>query len=296
MHKKVSVMILTYNSSEFIAETIDSVLIQDYQNYEIIIGDDGSSDDTIKIIKHYQKKNTIPITLIESTENNGITHNFNKCLDACNGEYIFLLGGDDVFLQGKIRNQVEYMDKNPNIAISYHDVSVFNSIDNKHLYLYNKDRHGFHSGNVEILVTQGTFNCGCATAVRNLDLPRCDIEIRYSSDWLWYMEILAKSGKQIGFFDGIFAKYRRHSRNITSISKISIQASEVFLSLEKIVKKHPALNYYYEIAHAERSFVFSLKYLLSGNPKDALHHIKSLRTFCKGALYFAKRRLLRRVC
>jgi glycosyltransferase involved in cell wall biosynthesis len=293
--KKASVLILTYNSSKFIAETLDSVLNQEYPNFEIVIGDDCSTDNTVKIIQSYQKISSQSIQLIASMENKGITSNFNKCLDLCTGDYIFLLGGDDIFLPGKIQAQISYMENNKDIFISYHDVDVFNSCDQRHLYFYNKDRHGFHFGNVEKLLLQGTFNCGCSTAIRNINLPYCDIEIKYSSDWLWYMEILAKSGKKIGYFDGVYAKYRRHSGNITTTSKVEMQAAEVFLTLEKIIKKYPPLKHQYKIARAERGFVFLLKYLISGDFKRSTSHIDSIWSFIAGAFYFAKRRILKRI-
>jgi glycosyltransferase involved in cell wall biosynthesis len=221
--------------------------------------------------------------------------NFNKCLDQCTGDYIFLLGGDDIFLPGKIKRQVDFMEENPDVFISYHDVSVFNSEKNKHLYFYNKDKHGFHSGDVAILVTQGTFNCGCATAIRNINIPRCDLEIKYSSDWLWYMNILANNGKKIDYFDGIYSKYRRHSKNITSMSKIDCQFYEVFTSLNKIIKTNPELRSQYQVAYSERIFAFSIKYLLAGSFDGFFKCVKSPWVYFKGFYYFFNRFLFNRV-
>ena len=296
MEKKVSIIILTFNSGEFIRETLESVLSQDYDNYELIVGDDCSVDDTVAIVGSYRERFGGRLKLIAGQENEGISRNFNKCLRVCTGEYVFLLGGDDIFLPGKISAQVDFMERNQDVSISYHDVSVFNSSDEKHLYFYNKDRHGFHSGNIEVLLTQGTFNCGCSTAVRNINLPYCDTDIRFASDWLWYMEILGSSGKRTAYFEGVYAKYRRHPGNITSVSKVDCQASEVFLSLDKILKKYPLLMPKYRIACAERGFVFALKYFISGDFRRGSLYARPLWKFLVGAYYFAKRRLFKRVC
>ena len=93
---------------EFISHTLDSVLEQDYDDIEIIIGDDASSDGTIEYIKNYSSSSRIPITLIQHDINVGISKNFNDCLRVINGDIIFLLGGDDVFLKDKISKQVKH--------------------------------------------------------------------------------------------------------------------------------------------------------------------------------------------
>lgn len=293
---KVSILVLTFNSSKYIAEALNSVLNQDFKDMEVIVGDDASSDQTVEIVELIKHSTKIPVKLLTANKNMGISLNFNRCLDECNGEYIFLLGGDDVFLPGKIKAQVDFMDANKDIAISYHDVTVFESDSGKHLYFYNKDRHGFHTGNAGELVTQGTFNCGCATAVRNINLPRCDQDIKFASDWLWYVDILADSGKEIRWFSGVYARYRRHDNNITSKSSIDKQYSEVMLTIDKIKDKHPCLASQCRVAYSERRFVFALKYFIENEYLKSFKLTSNPWLFFVGAFYFLKRRLLKRVC
>jgi glycosyltransferase involved in cell wall biosynthesis len=293
---KASIILLAYNSEEYIGEAIESVLNQNCDDYEIIVGDDCSTDNTIKIVEKYKSIKPEIIKISRSKVNQGITSNFNNCLKECVGQYIFLLGGDDVFLPGKLSAQIEFMDENPEVYISYHDVSVFDSKKDKHLYYYNKDKHGFHAGGLSLLVTQGTFNCGCATAVRNINLPYCDLDIKYASDWLWYMDILARSGKKIDYFEGVYSKYRRHSNNITSKSKIDCQFSEVFISLRKVIERNPTLRNEYFVAYSERMFVFSLKYLIAGDFRGFYACFISIKLYLFGAVYFVRRALLKRVC
>lgn len=292
----VSIIILTYNSELFIQETIKSVVDQDYPNMEIIIGDDFSQDDTINLISKTINTSNYDIKLLVSSENKGISENLNSCLKVCTGKYIFLLGGDDLFLPKKISTQVEFMEAHENCFISYHDVSVFNSSTGKELYQFNKDKHGFHTGKSDILVRQGTFNCGCATAIRNNNIPLCNTEIRYASDWLWYIDILESSNGTINYIDGIFSKYRRHSKNVTSINPILLQLEETILTLDICSQKYSTLSNSIKVAKAERLFTFSIKFLLRKKIKLGIKNmIDSFFVDIRSPLFLLSRQLFKKV-
>lgn len=295
MTAKVSVLMLSYNAERFIADAINSVLHQSYRNLEIVIGDDCSSDKTLEVIRAIAHCSKVPILILTSPTNQGITSNFNQCLQHCNGDYIFLLGGDDIYLPDKLAAQVAFMDNNPSIAISYHDVSVFNSDTGRHMYYYNRDRHGFHRGGASLLVTQGTFNCGCATAVRNENLPVADSDVLFSSDWLWYIETLVRSQKRIDYFPGVHARYRRHENNVTGKSHVEQQFKDTFTSLAKVQNRYPELKQDCVLAAAERSAVFGIKHLLAGNWRKGAKCLTQRSAVCTGLYLFLKRRLLKRV-
>lgn len=261
----VSVILTTYNSEKFISETINSVLNQDYPKLEIVCGDDYSIDNTRHFLKSYYNSYPEKIKLVFQNENVGISQNFNSCLDVCEGDYIFLIGGDDIFLPGKLKHQVDFMMKNVDTVISYHDVEVFSSETGHVQYLYS-DRHGFHQGGANTLIANGTFCCGCSIAVRNQNLPKADVRIKYSSDWLWYIDILKLNpGQGINYLPGIFSRYRRHSNNITTAlaKDPSLGFAEECLTFDIITQKYP--EYYSSIFRyrSEREFVYSLKFIMS---------------------------------
>ncbi|HEY0656892.1 MAG TPA: glycosyltransferase family A protein, partial [Pyrinomonadaceae bacterium] len=99
---KVSVIIPNYNYAKYIAETIDSVLAQTYPNLEVIVVDDGSKDDSLKILRSYGDK----ITVIEQ-KNQGVARARNIGTAYSNGEYIAFLDADDVWLPEKLARQME---------------------------------------------------------------------------------------------------------------------------------------------------------------------------------------------
>lgn len=268
----VSVLVLTYNHEAFINDALASIETQDFDDIQVVIGDDASSDTTSKLIDTFENSSRLEFEKIYFEKNVGITKNFNACLAKCTGDFIFLLGGDDIFLPGKISMQVKYMLNNPRVDISYHNVEVFDSDTDKRLYLYN-EIHGKYEGSAEILLKRGTFNCGCSVAVRNKSLPFCDERIKYASDWLWYIDILMKERGNIGYIDGVWSRYRRHCNNITGKSKFDQQYQEVMLSLEIASDKYPLLRRVAKLAIAERKFAFSLKNLMEG------YYFESLKLF-----------------
>ena len=97
----VSVVVVTYNSSHTILETLDSIKEQNYENIELIVSDDHSSDDTVKICKDWMdehKERFIYCQVVESPNNTGVTANVNRGWKASHGEWVKILGGDDLFL------------------------------------------------------------------------------------------------------------------------------------------------------------------------------------------------------
>lgn len=108
----VSVIIPSYNLGKYIGEAIESVLNQTYQNYELIIVDDASSDASVDIIKTYCKKDK-RIKSYYFKENKGACEAFNYGLSKAKGKYICYMGADDVFLPDKLEIQFNFLEENP---------------------------------------------------------------------------------------------------------------------------------------------------------------------------------------
>ncbi len=91
---KVSVIVPVYNSSQYIGETLDSIVNQDFDNYEIIVIDDGSSDDSLEIVNDKLNAANIPNTIIHQ-ENQGVSAARNKGIEVSNGDYLVFVDADD---------------------------------------------------------------------------------------------------------------------------------------------------------------------------------------------------------
>lgn len=124
-----SVIMPAYNCEKYIAEAIESVIKQTYKNWELIIVNDASTDDTEKIIKSYQEKDK-RIKLISLTENQGVANARNTAIQNSEGRYIAFLDADDYWEKEKLQEQITFM-KNKNITFSYHDYKLLNTAKNK---------------------------------------------------------------------------------------------------------------------------------------------------------------------
>lgn len=112
----VSICIPTYNGSKFIAEAMESAINQTYSNLEIIVSDDTSNDDTIKIIEAFKQKTNIPI-FIHQHQPNGIGANWNHCIKKANGKYIKFLFQDDVLMPTCVNEMVNVLENDASIGL-----------------------------------------------------------------------------------------------------------------------------------------------------------------------------------
>jgi glycosyltransferase involved in cell wall biosynthesis len=218
----VSIAIITYNQKEYLKECIESVLEQDYENIEIVVADDCSTDGTQEMLKGYEEKYPNKFVLKLSDRNQGITKNSNLAHFACKGKYIAWMGGDDLMLPGKIRRQVEYMENNPECTICYHNLDVFQSDTNETLYYFNENNK--YEGDVRVVIKYGTFNGGCSNMVRADKVPKNGFNetLPIASDWLFWCECLLNGGT-INYIDEVLGRYRRHQKNITAKKKLFIK-------------------------------------------------------------------------
>lgn len=111
MGKKVSVITPAYNASEYIVETIESVLSQSYTDWEMLIVDDCSTDNTVEIVSKYCEKDS-RIKLLKHTENQGVAAARNTALKEAKGEYIAFLDSDDMWHSEKLLKQLAFMEEN----------------------------------------------------------------------------------------------------------------------------------------------------------------------------------------
>lgn len=218
----VSVAVITYNQKNYLRECIESILAQDYQNIEIVVADDGSTDGTQTMLLEYEEKYPNKFILKLSKKNQGITANSNLAHFACNGKYIAWMGGDDLMFSCKISTQVDMMERNCNAVICYHDLDVFNSETGETLHIFSKI-HKPREGNIQKAVKYGVFNGACSTMVRRSATPKIgfDSRIPIASDWLYWVQSLYNGGEII-YIDRIMGKYRRHNNNITRQDGIGI--------------------------------------------------------------------------
>lgn len=113
---KISIIMAVYNGGEFLSDSILSILNQTYKDFEFIIINDGSTDNSLKIVEDLQK-NDGRIKIINNAQNLGLTKSLNVGFFASKGEYIARLDAGDISLPERIEKQVEFLDENKNIGL-----------------------------------------------------------------------------------------------------------------------------------------------------------------------------------
>lgn len=121
---KVSIIMTTFNEQKYIKSSIEAILNQTYKNFELIIVDDASTDETCKIIKEISKVDN-RIILIENKENIGFCTSLNIALEKSNGEYIARADGDDICLPFRFEKEVQFLDINQDIVVVGSSYFVF---------------------------------------------------------------------------------------------------------------------------------------------------------------------------
>jgi len=183
MSPLVSVIIPTYNSADYISESIGSVLSQTYADFEIIVVDDGSTDNTAEVVKLINDRRIKYI----KTDNKGNYFARNRGVRESAGEYIAFLDADDIWMKGKLKAQVSILDKHKDIGLCCTDHYLFFGKKKEDVYI--DTLHSFsedflsHSNFIEKLLLEnviitssviirkscfehlGVFDTGCQNAM-----------------------------------------------------------------------------------------------------------------------------------
>ncbi|MCU4166651.1 glycosyltransferase family 2 protein [Carboxylicivirga caseinilyticus] len=137
----VTVAVCTYNSSEYIIETLESIAKQTYMEIELIVSDDASNDNTIDLVEEWlnseiNKHRFIKSQLLKVKKNTGVPANANRALNASNGKWIKYIGADDVLLPSCITDNIYEVTKNTKIKVLFSKLDVFLNTFHESNYLY----------------------------------------------------------------------------------------------------------------------------------------------------------------
>ena len=231
-------MIISYNQEAYIAEAVESAVLQDYPNLEVVISDDGSRDRTPELLRELERRHPGRVRAVLNPDNVGITANSNRGLRACTGEYIAFMGGDDVLLPGKVAAQVAWFEEDPARVLCGHQVEVFYEDASRPPHPLTP-RLAAGSG-ADAILRDGTFGA-TAVMVRADRIPPHGFEesLPVVSDHMLWVEILANGGT-FGFVPGTYARYRKHSANVTNDPLRNIGDVERYYDL--VAARYPHLR------------------------------------------------------
>ena len=127
INPKISIIMGVYNAQKYLKRSIDSIIWQTYSNWEFVICDDGSVDDTVKIIEDF---NDPRIILLKNKVNHGLGQALNRCIEKSSGKYIARQDADDFSFFDRFKRQVEYLENNPEVDIIGSDALLVDEKDN----------------------------------------------------------------------------------------------------------------------------------------------------------------------
>lgn len=233
MEPLVSVIIPVYNVEKYLKECIDSVINQEYKNIEIIIINDGSTDNSIYILNDYQLK--YRNIRIVTQENSGLSATRNKGIELATGKYIYFLDSDDYILPNTIKNLIEKMEEN-NLDIIRFSAEPFmddgnNNLIDKNKYnfskYFEKDKK-YEKNNFIDLCVKGYSSSACLYIIKRNILIKNNLRFKTDilhEDELFTVELLLNINS--GMYDPN-AYYKRRYRSdsiMTTQSEESIKES-----------------------------------------------------------------------
>ena len=208
MNGLVSIIMPSYNTAKFIEESIESVLKQTYQNWELIIVDDCSNDNTGEVVSMF---NDSRIKYLVNERNSGAAVSRNKAMKEAKGRWIAFLDSDDLWLPEKLEKQLSYMIKN-NLFFTYTKYIEINEFGQENGSLLSGPRR---------ITKFGMLNYGypgCLTVMYNADkVGLIQIgDVKKNNDYAIWLRAIKKA--DCFLLDEVLAKYRRRRGSISQAS------------------------------------------------------------------------------
>lgn len=223
----VSVIIPNYNHSAYLRQRIDSVLAQDYSNFEVIILDDSSTDNSCDIIREYENRDHIA-QLVFNDKNTGSTFlQWNRGFSRAKGKYIWIAESDDVADPALLSTLVLQLEQYPDSSVAYCHSRLIDA-DGNLLSEHNKDNPA-HLGKVSVykskrflqwlLIFNYIYNASMAVFRREAlaSVNEDYMKYRYCGDWHFWASICA-TGRVIEVHD-MLNSFRQHPNKVTEQSK-----------------------------------------------------------------------------
>jgi len=231
MNPRITVFMAAYNAANYISESIQSILDQTFKNFELLIVNDGSTDETVNIIGNFKDPR---IRLIHNDKNRGLTYTRNVALNEARGEYIAILDSDDVAIHNRLELQYNFFLEHPDFALCGGHGSVIDEVgtpvvDNRFTVPIDPDK-------IKItLLFQNTF-INSTVMYKTAVLKELNGYNDYAPAEDYELFIRISDKYPVGNLDSILVKYRIHGSN-TSIIQSELGRIKVRSIKEKQLTK-----------------------------------------------------------
>lgn len=221
---KIDILLATYNGQEFLIEQLNSILNQSYKDFNLIVSDDNSNDETYKILKEYEKKDD-RIKIFKQEKNLGLIQNFEFLLKKVTSKYFMFSDQDDIWKENKIESSINKL-KEEQADLVYTDLEIVDENleviypsywKYKNIYKKVKKYNNFEALYLNNFVTGCTILAKSEYIKEILPLPKTSKFVLHD---YWTALIISSKGK-IAYVEEATIKYRQHKNNRVGSSRKS---------------------------------------------------------------------------
>lgn len=269
----VSIVTCTYNRAHLIGETIRSVLQQTLQDFEYIIVDDGSTDNTEDVVQTFKESR---ISYFKHDRTGGhLSRLRNYAHTKCHGEFIAYIDSDDIWAPDKLTLQIKALRENPSSGFSFTDIEIFNKAGTIRSSIYNQS--GLFIGSVfNLMLSNKLIICHTTLVLKKSSLettgPMDETMHSGDHDLVFFLSRLFDA---CVFYQPL-VHVRKHDQNSTSSNELSLRLlKEHHRTLQKFLDKKMISNKEYNKAMSITSYSFGIQALSSNAPKAAVHYFST---------------------
>jgi|WetSurMetagenome_2_1015567.scaffolds.fasta_scaffold114498_2 glycosyltransferase involved in cell wall biosynthesis len=232
---QISVVIPAYNAARWIAETIESVLVQTFQDFEIIVVDDGSTDETAEAVTKFKRVKCI------HQENSGLSSARNTGIRAAMGEYIAFIDADDLWLHDKLDAQMTRL-KQTRFAWVYSDAFAFDGESHTPLFIFSQMRKQHEGEVLQSLLLEDFIPMPTPILKRHIfdevGFFTEDTKLHSAEDWDMWLRTAARY--PVGFVKRPLAMYRVHPTSMIQSALPSVLYNANLNVIELAVSREPS--------------------------------------------------------
>lgn len=294
----ISVAMCTYNGAIFLPEQLESIANQIVPVDELVVCDDGSTDDTIQVLRSYSEKLPFPVFIHQNEKNLGSTKNFEKCLSLCRGEIIFFSDQDDAWHQDKVQKQMAYFEAHPEIDAVFSDAMIMDddSIPTGHtiweeIEFNTAAQHKWMHGESHEILFKGFVVTGATLAIRKSALPELMPFPTHVPDFIHdaYIAMILSLREKIEFINEPLVSYRIHaSQQVGFGAKVDYVRFRDRFSRDRDEKLIPLQE---KADKLEKLYLLLLQ--VPAYPKDKLRKLRAAKNHFSKRANLPKNRMMR---
>lgn len=236
----LSVALCTYNGEAFLTAQLESILQQTLPVQEIVVCDDGSTDETLTILEVYKQQYPQLFRIFKNDTNLGYTKNFEKAMYSCTGDLIITSDQDDIWMKNKVQRTLDFFKESPQFDAVFNDLQIVNTslevTEGSYLHWKNISYESLLEKIEEkdlfvYLLRKGCFVLGCAMALKRRALAEYDLK-NFTSGHDYYIALKLSFKNKLGFIPETLSLYRQHTHQVCGLldinggeNKIAVQDS-----------------------------------------------------------------------